>query len=901
MSNEKIIYAGIDLGTCFSSSSIFENDIVQLVKTKGMAKDNKPSVVRYDKDGSTLVGYEAKIQAYKYTKQTIFNSKRLIGISYEDEIVEKVAKSSTVEIINKDNFPVYRIVNKADGSEIGFKKPCEVSVDILKSIREDIVHSGALDNEKPEVYCVITVPAYFTQEQRAETKTAAEAANLHVLALLNEPSAAIIYYAYKKRVDRGNDNLTSPVDNPPKTYLVCDIGGGTTDLTVAKFSNDEPVKIIGYGGDTFLGGEDITNTIINYVIEQTKEQFNVDLGALAEKKPKLRHQLYNKCEEAKIRLSGGKGMSVEVDISDLGGFEEKEDEEDEEEDEYFIELTGEKFVEICKDIFDRIITCLDNFFEKLKDKVEKKDIDCVIMVGGSSNIPSIIDLVKDYFNGEVPLDHSSDTEVVARGASIYAHSLGYSKMGPKEGEEESADQKEDHAADPAEEEVNVNLEETPIKKSNMTKNIIEDVVSMNLGVESGGLSFSCIIPSGTRIPTTKPFECAFYTSVDYQTQLSFNIFEGDSFCVLFNKMIGSLIVPNITLALAGKICVNVMFEIDESNILHATAYEKTKNNGGGGEGTSGEDQPKIYSTSINYRNKEQSDNNMSAIWSKKNSAELVKEIKTKFVDKETGKFNEKLFKDVFTSRRNLRYLYQEFREKLKEKVSSNVNAMDLKSPIVPNSSGDHNDDDGAYSFDELYRIICVEHYALSHNISKMFSTPEYFNNTFRDFALIYLLLQTMGQTTEVIINNSSFNGILPPTIGHFETLTVLNLSSDELSGSIPSTIGKLKNLEILDLSLNSFEGSIPETIYKLIKLKKLCLNNNKLTGSISSEIENLINLEILMLNNNMLEGEIPESIEKIPLKKLNLSHNTIKGLLSQDFINKFEKEDVILDECNIPK
>jgi len=733
MSNEKIIYAGIDLGTCFSSSSIYENDIVQLVKTKGMAKENKPSVVRYDKDGTTLVGYEAKIQAYKYTKQTVFNSKRLIGISYDDKIVEKVAENSTVEIINKDNFPVYRIVNKSDGSEIGLKKPSDVSVDILKSIREDIVHSGALDNENPEVYCVITVPAYFTQEQRAETKIAAEEAKLHVLALLNEPSAAIIYYAYKKKVDRGI-NPQSPTDTASKTYLVCDIGGGTTDLTVAKFSNDEPVKIIGYGGDTFLGGEDITSAIMNYVIEQTKEQFNVDLGALAEKKPKLRHQLYNKCEEAKIRLSGGKRMSVEVDISDLGGFEEKEDEDEDDDDEYFIELTGEKFVEICKDIFDRIITCLDNFFEKLKDKVEKKDIDCVIMVGGSSNIPSIIDLVKNYFNGEVPLDHSSDTEVVARGASIYANSLGLNKV--SEGDDQPNDTEKVENGQDQEEGVNIN--ETPIKKSNMTKNIIEDVVSMNLGVESGGLSFSCIIPSGTRIPTTKPFECAFYTSVDYQSQLSFNIFEGDSFCVLFNKMIGSLVVPNITLELAGKICVNVMFEIDESNILHATAYEKSKNSNG--EKSSEDKSNKKYTTAINYRNKDQSDNNMSAMWSKKNSAELVKEIKTKFVDKETGKFNEKLFKDTFTSRRNLRYLYQELREKLKEKISSKVNEMDLKSPIDSNDSSDLTkcNPDDVYSFDELYRLICVEHYSLSHNVSKMFSSPEYFNKNFRDFALIYL-------------------------------------------------------------------------------------------------------------------------------------------------------------------
>jgi len=733
MSNEKIIYAGIDLGTCFSSSSIYENDIVQLVKTKGMAKENKPSVVRYDKDGTTLVGYEAKIQAYKYTKQTVFNSKRLIGISYDDKIVEKVAENSTVEIINKDNFPVYRIVNKSDGSEIGLKKPSDVSVDILKSIREDIVHSGALDNENPEVYCVITVPAYFTQEQRAETKIAAEEAKLHVLALLNEPSAAIIYYAYKKKVDRGI-NPQSPTDTASKTYLVCDIGGGTTDLTVAKFSNDEPVKIIGYGGDTFLGGEDITSAIMNYVIEQTKEQFNVDLGALAEKKPKLRHQLYNKCEEAKIRLSGGKRMSVEVDISDLGGFEEKEDEDEDDDDEYFIELTGEKFVEICKDIFDRIITCLDNFFEKLKDKVEKKDIDCVIMVGGSSNIPSIIDLVKNYFNGEVPLDHSSDTEVVARGASIYANSLGLNKV--SEGDDQPNDTEKVENGQDQEEGVNIN--ETPIKKSNMTKNIIEDVVSMNLGVESGGLSFSCIIPSGTRIPTTKPFECAFYTSVDYQSQLSFNIFEGDSFCVLFNKMVGSLVVPNITLELAGKICVNVMFEIDESNILHATAYEKSKNSNG--EKSSEDKSNKKYTTAINYRNKDQSDNNMSAMWSKKNSAELVKEIKTKFVDKETGKFNEKLFKDTFTSRRNLRYLYQELREKLKEKISSKVNEMDLKSPIDSNDSSDLTkcNPDDVYSFDELYRLICVEHYSLSHNVSKMFSSPEYFNKNFRDFALIYL-------------------------------------------------------------------------------------------------------------------------------------------------------------------
>ncbi|KAG4100008.1 actin-like ATPase domain-containing protein [Neocallimastix lanati (nom. inval.)] len=896
MSNEKIIYAGIDLGTCFSSSSIYENDIVQLVKTKGMAKDNKPSVVRYDKDGSTLVGYEAKIQAYKYTKQTIFNSKRLIGISYDDKIVEKVAESSTVEIINKDNFPVYKLINKSDGEEIGLKKPSDVSVDILKSIREDIVHSGALDNETPEVYCVITVPAYFTQEQRAETKLAAEKANLHVLALLNEPSAAIVYYAYKKRVDRGN-NPQSPINTPSKTYLVCDIGGGTTDLTVAKFSNDEPVKIIGYGGDTFLGGEDITAAIMNYVIEQTKEQFNVDLGALSEKKPKLRHQLYNKCEEAKIRLSGGKRMSVEVDISDLGGFEEKEDEDEDDEDEYFIELTGDKFVEICKDIFDRIITCLDNFFEKLKDKIKKEDIDCVIMVGGSSNIPSIIDLVKNYFNGEVPLDHSSDTEVVARGASIYASSLGLKKITEKEenkdGEKEKGKEGEKGENDSSE-------DNTTSDKQNLNRDIIEDVVSMNLGVESGGLSFSCIIPSGTRIPTEKPFKCDFYTSVDYQTQLSFNIFEGDSFCVLFNKMIGSLIVPNITLELAGKICVSVMFEIDESNILHATAYEKSKNE------SEENGEHKKYSTSINYRNKEQSDNTMSAIWSKKNSSELVKEIKTKFIDKETGKFNEKLFKDVFTSRRNLRYLYQELREKLKEKISSKVNEMDLKSPIGSNDSSELTKcnnalDDSVYSFDELYRIICVEHYSLSHNISKMFSPPEYFNKNFRDFALIYLLLQTMNQSTEIIINNNSFNGILPPTIGHFETLTVLNLSYDELSGEIPYSIGKLKNLEILDLSFNSFEGDIPESIYELIKLKKLCLNNNKLTGSISSKIDQLINLEILMLNNNKLESEIPISLEKIHLKKLNLSNNSVKGHLSQGYIESFEKDAIILDDCNIPK
>ena len=481
---------GIDLGTTNSCVSVFEgNEPVVIANSEG--KRTTPSVVGFVKDGERKIGDPAKRQAITNPKNTVYSIKRFMGETYDQS--RKEAERMPFEVDNDNGYPRVNIEGKK-------YTPQEISAMILQKMKktaEDYVGQEIKD-------AVITVPAYFSDSQRQATKEAGTIAGLNVRRIVNEPTAAALAYG----VDKANKDMK---------IAVFDLGGGTFDISILEFGGGV-FEVLSTNGDTHLGGDDFDQKIIDWLASSFKADEGIDLS----KDPMAMQRLKEAAEKAKIELSSSTSTEINLPyISAEGGVPK-----------HLVKtLTRAQFEQLCHDL---IQACLVPCQNAVRDaKLQTSDIDEVILVGGSSRIPAIQTLVKNYF-GKDPSKGVNPDEVVAVGAAIQGAILN--------------------------------------KESGVGDIVLLDVTPLTLGIETMGGVMTKLIDSNTTIPCKKSE--VFSTAVDNQTAVTIHVLQGERPMAAQNKSIGQFNLEGIAPARRGVPQIEVTFDIDANGILNVGAKDK---------------------------------------------------------------------------------------------------------------------------------------------------------------------------------------------------------------------------------------------------------------------------------------------------------------------------------------
>lgn len=485
---------GIDLGTTYSCVGIFRNGGVEIIPNE-LGNRITPSVVAFT-DEERLVGESAKNQAALNPKRTIYSIKRLIGRKYNDKEVQLDKKLLPYDIVNKDGKPYVQVEIKGEKKVYG---PEEISAMILMKMKQ--IAENYLGREVKNA--VITVPAYFNDSQRQSTKDAGMIAGLNVLRIINEPTAAAIAYGLDKK-------------DKERNILVFDLGGGTFDVSLLTIDSGV-FEVIATNGDTHLGGEDFDNRVLDFMMKKIKKTQNVDVSKDKSAIQKLKTEI----EKSKRVLSSSSQASIEIDEL-VEGFDFKES------------LTRAKFEELNMDLFKKTMEPVEKVMAD--SGMKKSDIHEVVLVGGSTRIPKIKQLIKEYFNGKEPNQGINPDEAVAHGASVQGGILG--------GEESET-----------------------IKDM-----ILIDVCPLTLGIETVGGVMTKIIPKETTIPAKK--SQVFTTYQDNQTTVTISIYEGERALVKDNHLLGKFDLTGIPPAPRGQPQIEVTFDVDQNSILTVTAVEK---------------------------------------------------------------------------------------------------------------------------------------------------------------------------------------------------------------------------------------------------------------------------------------------------------------------------------------
>ncbi|CAD8189019.1 unnamed protein product [Paramecium octaurelia] len=486
---------GIDLGTTNSCVGIFRRGIVDIIPND-QGNRITPSVFAFT-DEERLVGDAAKNQASLNPSRTLYDVKRLIGRKYTDPSIQYDKKLMPYEIVQKDNQPQIQVRNFKGLSSLVFA-PEEISAMVLMKMKE--ISETFIG--KTIANAVITVPAYFNEFQRQATKVAGTIADLNVLRILNEPTAAALSYNLDKLPGETN-------------VLVFHLGGGTLDVSVLQIEYGL-VEILSTSGDTYLGGEDFNQRMINHFIQLIKKKHNMDLSGDRRVIQKLKREV----EKAKIELSYTHLTSLEIyDLVD--GL-------------YFYEtLTRSKFEELNNDLFEKTILPMKLALED--SGLNKEDIHKIVLVGGSTNIPKIREIVKDFFNGKEVITGLNPEEAVCYGAAIFGGILCEESHKPRD---------------------YFGLE----------------VTQLSLGFETSQGEFKKVIPSGSFIPNRKSL--IFTTYQEQQETISINIYIGERPFVRDNHKLGTLELTDIPPSPDGTYQIEVNFEIDVDGILNVSAVEQ---------------------------------------------------------------------------------------------------------------------------------------------------------------------------------------------------------------------------------------------------------------------------------------------------------------------------------------
>ena len=484
---------GIDLGTTNSCVAIMEGSEPRVIENSEGGRTT-PSIVAFAEDGERLVGQSAKRQGVTNPENTIFAIKRLIGRSYKDPMTQKDIKMVPYSITEHDNADAWVTARGENYS------PSQISAFILQKMKET-VESHLGENVEQ---AVITVPAYFNDSQRQATKDAGQIAGLEVLRIINEPTAAALAYG----LDRKESG----------TIAVFDLGGGTFDVSVLEIG-DGVFEVKSTNGDTFLGGEDFDIRLLSYLADEFKKEHGIDL-----REDKLALQrLKEAAEKAKIELSSAVQTEINLPFITADSNGPKH---------LTMKVTRAKLEAIVEDLINRTI---DPCKAGLKDAgLSPGEIDEVILVGGMTRMPKVIETVKNFF-GREPNKGVNPDEVVAIGAAIQAGVL----------------------------------------QGNVKDVLLLDVTPLSLGIETLGGVFTRLIDRNTTIPTKK--SQVFSTAEDSQSAVTIRVFQGEREMAADNKMLGQFDLVGIPPAPRGLPQIEVTFDIDANGIVNVSAKDKATN------------------------------------------------------------------------------------------------------------------------------------------------------------------------------------------------------------------------------------------------------------------------------------------------------------------------------------